>query len=205
MSSFSVYEAWLGALAGTVVPVGFLVAAAVLIARDSKARGRSGFGWLIACTLLLPLAIPAFVVLAVIDRFRGRLGIESRWSPAGRWYLLGGVVLALSAAALVLTPMHVSSLSVSAPGVSGSFSGSCSSALAESLGVGEYRQDPFASDDASPVLAAARATIARRCSAASATRMEASAICLSGALLLVAAGQGMNRRRRSRASQPSMG
>ena len=73
-------------VAGFVVPAGFFVAVAFLIAKDSAARGRSGFRWLLACVFLGPLGIFAFVVVAVLDRLAGRRGIESRWTPAGRPY-----------------------------------------------------------------------------------------------------------------------
>jgi hypothetical protein len=186
------------AVAGFVVPVGLLVTIAVLIVRDSAERGRSGWRWLAACALLTPLAVPAFVVVAVCDRLRGRLGIESRWAPAGRWWLLASVVLAVVAPMPALSQVQVPGVSVSVPGASGTFSGSCSSALSVSLGTGTYgrNQDWPAGDP--PVLAAAQATEAGRCSAAAAGRMTESAICLGGALLLALAGQGMNRRRNHR-------
>jgi uncharacterized membrane protein len=57
--------------------------------------------------LLTPLAFPVFVVVAVFGRLRGRLGIESRWAGAGRWYLLAGVVLAVVAAALAVSQVQV--------------------------------------------------------------------------------------------------
>lgn len=186
------------AVAGFVVPAGSLVAMAVLIAWDSVERGRSGWGWLAACVLLAPLALPVFVVVAVFDRLRGRLGIESRWAPAGRWYLLAGVVLAVAAAILAVSQVQVPGVSVSVPGASGSFSGSCSSALSVSLGTGPYSQFPAWPAGAPPVLTAAQATEAGRCSAAAAGRLRTSAICLGGALLLALAGQGLIRRRGDR-------
>jgi hypothetical protein len=182
-------------VAGFVVQAGFVVAVAVLIKRDSGLRGRSGRGWLAACVLLPPVALPVFVVVAVVDRFRGRRGIESRWAPAGRWYLLAGVVLAAAAGAVAVSQVNVPGMSVSTPPASGSFSGSCSSALSVSLGTGTYGRLPAGPAGAPPVLAAARATEAGRCSAAAAERMTASAVLLGGAWLLALVGEGMNRRR----------
>lgn len=187
-----------------VVPVGLLVAIAVLIVRDSAERGRSGWGWLAACVLLAPLAVPAFVVVAVYDRLRGRLGIESRWAPAGRWYLLASVVLAVVAPIPAVSQVHVPGVSVSVPGASGTFSGSCSSALAVSLDTGPYGRLPAWPAGAPPVLTATRATEAGRCLAAAAHRMTASAICLGGALLLASVGQGMNRRRGHRRQRQTL-
>lgn len=184
---------WWRDLAEFVVPVGFLVAVGGLIVADSAARGRSGWGWLAVCVLLAPVALPAFMVVAVADRLHGRLGIESRWAPAGRWFLLAGVVLAVVAVVPAVAEMQVPTVSASVPEASGSFPGSCSSALSVSLGGGPYGQ--AWPTGAPPALAAARATMAGRCSAAAADRMTASAMCLGGAVLLALAGQGMNRRR----------
>ncbi|HEX6453210.1 MAG TPA: hypothetical protein VF060_27585 [Trebonia sp.] len=181
-----------------VVPVGSLATIAVLIVRDSAERGRSGGRWLAACVLLPPLAVPAFVVVAVYDRLRGRLGIESRWAPAGRWYLLASVVLAVVAPIPALSQIQVPSVSVSVPGASGTFSGSCSSALSVSLGTSSYGYPTYWPADTPPVLTAARATEAGRCSAVAADRMKASSICLGGALLLALVGQGINRRQNHR-------
>lgn len=182
-------------VAGFAVLAGCLGAIAVLIYRDSAERGRSGWGWLAACVLAAPVAFPVFAFVAVFDRLRGRRGIESRWAPAGRWYLLAAVALGIAAVVLAASPVKVTAMSVSAPGASGSFDGSCSSALAVSLGGGTYGSWPHWPADASPVLATARATETERCSAAAAKRMIASAVCLAGVLLLALVGQGMNRRR----------
>ena len=186
------------AVAGIVIPVGFLVALAILITQDSAARGRSGWGWLAACVLLAPLALPAFVVIAVCDRLRGRRGIEARWAPAGRWYLLGALVLVVAVLGLAGSPVRVPGASVSAPGASGNFSGSCSSALSVALGAGTYGHASYWPTGAPPILTTARATVAGRCSAVATDRMNASAVCLGGALLLALAGAGMNRRRDGR-------
>jgi hypothetical protein len=189
------------AVAGVVVAVGFVVALGVLITQDSAARGRSGWGWLAACALLTPLALPAFVVIAVYDRLRGRRGIEARWSPGGRWYVLGGLVLVVVAAGLAVSPVDVPGVSVSVPGASGSFSGSCSSALSVSLGTGSYGRSSYWQSGAPAVLTDARTTVAGRCSAVASDRMRASGICLGGALVLALAGLGMNRRRGSRLTE----
>jgi hypothetical protein len=151
-----------------------------------------------------PLAVPAFVVVAVYDRLRGRLGIESRWAPAGRWYLLASVVLAVVAPIPALSQVQVPGMSVSAPGASGTFSGSCSSALSVSLGDGPYGRNQDWSAGAPPVLTAAQATEAGRCSAAAADRMTDSASWLGGALLLALVGQGMNRRRNHRQQRQTL-
>ena len=187
-------------VAGFVVPAGLLVAAAVLIVRDSGERGRSGGGWLAACVMLAPVAVPVFVVVAVVDRLRGRRGIESRWAPAGRWYLLAGVVLAVAAGAVAMSQVRVPGISVSTPTASGSFPGRCSSALAVSLGTGPYGHLRAGPTGLPPVLAAAQATEAGRCSAAAGDRMSVSAVCLGGAWLLAMAGEGMSRRRGHRGS-----
>jgi hypothetical protein len=176
-------------VAALVVTVGVLVAIGVLIVRDSAARGRSRWGWLAACVLLAPLAVPAFVVVAMYDRLRGRLGIESRWAPGGRWCRLGGLVLALTAGVLAVSWVQVPGLSVSAPGAAGSFSGSCSSALAVSLGAGLYGDPSYWPAEEPRVLTTARATEAERCSAAANGRMTASVVLLGGALLLGLAGK----------------
>jgi hypothetical protein len=177
------YLDWrLRAVAASAVWVVFAVAVLILIAKDSAARGRSGGWWAGACIMLPPFALVAFVVLAVYDRLRGRRGIEARWAPAGRWYMLGSLVLAVAAAVLALSQVHVPGTSVSGPGGSASFSGSCLTALSVTLGTGTYGQSPE------------WATVAARCSAAASERMTTSAICLGGAMLLVLAGQGMNRR-----------
>lgn len=181
-------------VAGFVVPAGFLVAVAVLIVRDSAERGRSGGWWLAACIFLAPVAIAAFVVIAVVDRLRGRRGIESRWAPGGRWYLLAGVVLAVAAGAVAISQVTVPGISVSTPTASGSYSGHCSSALSVSLGTGSYDHLPERFAGAPPVLASAQATVAGRCAAAAADRMTASAACLGVAWLLALVGEGMNRR-----------
>jgi hypothetical protein len=208
---FCVMEAPAGAalpgwrtVAVLAVTVGVLVAIAVVIVRDSAARGRSRWGWLAACALLAPLAVPAFVVVAGYDRLRGRLGIESRWSPAGRWYLLSGLVLALVAGGLAVSWVQVPGLSMSAPGASGSFSGSCSSALAVSLGAGMYGDPSYWPADEPRVLTTARATVAGRCSAAADDRMTAGAVFLGGALLLTLAGTGINRRRDHRQQRQTL-
>jgi hypothetical protein len=182
---------------------GFLVAVAFLIVRDSSARGRSGCGWLAACFLLFPLAVPAFLILAAYDRLRGRLGIEARWAPAGRWYLLAALVLAMMGAGFALTQVNVPSISVSAPGTSGRFSGSCSSALQIFLGDGAYSPSGYWPPDEPATLSAARARQASRCRTSAEHHMEAAASCLGAALLSAAAGLGMNRwRRRVRAALP---
>ena len=186
------------------VPMCSLVTIAVLIVRDSAERGRSRWRWLAACVLLTPLAVPAFVVVAVYDRLRGRLGIESRWAPAGRWYLLASVVLAVVTPIPAWSQVQVPGVSVSVPGASGTFSGSCSSALSVSLGTGLYGRNQDWPADAPPVLTAAQATEAGRCSAAAADRMTDSAICLGGALLLALVGQGMNRRRNHRQQRQTL-
>jgi hypothetical protein len=68
------------AVAGFVVPAGFSVGVAFLIAQDSAGRGRPGMGWLAACVFPAPLAIPAFVFVAVSGRPRGRRGLGSWWA-----------------------------------------------------------------------------------------------------------------------------
>lgn len=183
-------------VAGSVIPIVAMVAVAVLVARDSAARGRSGWRWVAACALLFPLGFLAFAVIAVYDRLHGRRGIEARWDPAGRWYLLGGLALTAAAVALAVSQVHVPGVSVSAPGASGSFSGSCSSALSVSVGGGMYNGPSYLGADAPAVLTAAWAMEAGRCSVAAANRLTESGICLGGAVLLALAGQGMNCRRR---------
>jgi hypothetical protein len=188
---------WRTAVAIAVV-LAFLIGVAALIAQDAAARGRSGWKWLTACALVPPLGLPAFAVVAVYDRLRGRTGIEARWDRAGRWYLLGGLILTVASAGLAVSQVTVQSTSVSAPGVSGYYSGSCSSALSVFLGAGPYSDPPYWSADTAPTLAAARSTVAGACSAAATDRMSMSAICLGGALLLALAGTGMNRHQRRR-------
>jgi hypothetical protein len=189
---------WRWMVAELMVPAGFLVAVAVLIVRDSAARGRSGGKWLAACAFLAPIAVPAFLVVAAVDRLRGRRGIEARWTPGGRWFLLGGVVLAIAAGAVAISQVNVPGMSVSTPMASGSFSGQCSSALAVSLGAGSYDQlSPGRSSGppVPPILVSAQATVAGRCAAAAASRMTASAACLAAAWLLALVGERMSRRR----------
>jgi hypothetical protein len=182
-------------VAGLVVPVGFFLGVAFLIAQDSAERGRSSMAWLLACVFLAPVAIPAYLVVAVFDRLRGRRGIESRWAPAGRWYLLAGVLLAVAAGVLAVSPVNVPGMSVHTRTASGSFSGHCSSALSVSLGAGSYDHFAARSAGAPPALTSAQATVANRCSAAAADRMAASAMCLGGAWLLALIGENRNRRR----------
>jgi hypothetical protein len=189
------------ALAVLLIGAGLLIAAAVFIVRDSAERGRSGSWWLVACVLLPPLALPTFVIFAVSDRLQGRRGIESRWAPAGRWFLLVGLVLTIGAAGLAVSQVRVASASVSAPGASASFSGSCSSALSVYLGAGTYGRHEYWPATAPASLTAARVAVAGRCQAAADARMTASAICLGGALLLGLTAQSMNRRRRRQQRQ----
>jgi len=183
------------AVAGVTVTIVSLVAVAVLIVADSAARGRSRWGWLAFCVLLSPIGIPAFIIVAVYDRLRGRLGIEARWAPAGRWYLLGALATALVAAAFALSPVHVTGESVSAPGASGSYSGACESALAVGLGQGPYGPYAALPPGTPPILTNAQATVAGRCSAAADKRLTASGFFLGAALLLALTGQIRNRRR----------
>jgi hypothetical protein len=107
--------------------------------------------------------------------------------------MLAGLVLTLAAVGLALSQVQVPGVSVSTPGASGSFSGSCSSALQVSIGTGPYGGPSYSTGEP-PVLTAARATVAARCSAAATNRMRESAICLGAALLLTLAGLDINRR-----------
>jgi hypothetical protein len=195
---------WRAAVEG-VVALGWVVAAVCLIVWDSDARGRSGGWWLFACALLAPIGLPVFVVVGVLDRLRGRLGIEARLAPVARWCLLGVVVLAVPGIVHAESQVRVPGVSVSVPGASGSFSGSCSSALDVFLGNGAYSHSfygpagaPPVQASTPPVLTNAWATVAGRCSAVAASRMTGSAICMGGALLFALTGWAMNRRRRSR-------
>jgi hypothetical protein len=140
----------------------------------------------------------------VLDRLSGRRGIESRWAPAGRWYLLAGVILAVVAGILAMVQVNVPGISVHTGTASGSYSGRCSSALSVSLGTGPYSVLQERPAGAPPALAAAQATVASRCSAAAADRMADSAICLGGAWLLALIGESRNRRRdRPGSGQPA--
>jgi hypothetical protein len=186
------------AVIAIAVLLAFLAGAAALIVQDTAARGRSRWKWLAACALVPPLGLAAFAVVALYDRLHGRPGIEARWDRAGRWYLLGCLILTLASAGLAVSQVTVQSVSVSAPGASAYYSGSCSSALSVFLGAGTYSDPSYWSASASPVLTAARSTVAGACSAAATDRVRMSAICLGGALLLALAGIGMNRHQRRR-------
>jgi hypothetical protein len=181
--------------AALVASMACVVAIGALIFKDSAQRGRSGWAWLIACIVLAPLAGPAFVVLAVLDRSRGRLGIESHWEPSQRPYLLTAVLLGIGAAVLALSPVRVQGASVTVPGGYGNFSGSCSSALSESLGGGLYSNMALAPAFEPAALSAAQAAVAERCFAAGSRRMALSGLCLAGGLVLAVIGAGMARRR----------
>jgi hypothetical protein len=183
------------AVAELVIAVSVAVTMMVLVARDSAARGRSARGWTIACVFLAPVAIPAFLIVAVYDRLRGRLGIESRWAPGGRWLLLSAIALAMTAAVVAGSTVQVPSLSVSAPGTTGFYSGSCGSALSVVLGSGTYGSAAPSSFGGSTLLATAESTVAGHCLAAADDRMTDSAILLGAALLLALGGLAVNRRR----------
>lgn len=184
-----------GELVAALVSVAVAVALAALVFEDSSKRGRSGWGWLIACVFLAPVAVPAVLIVAVLDRRRGRRGIEVGWDPAERWYLLAGLGAAVTAAALAFSPVRVPGESVSIPGGGASFSGTCTTALAVSLGGGPYGHLAPDLSSGPPAVAAAQATVADRCSSAAARRVGASALCLGAALLITTAGARMARRR----------
>ncbi|MGI8753612.1 MAG: hypothetical protein ACR2MN_15120 [Acidimicrobiales bacterium] len=186
---------WGAGFAVVVVSVALVAGLASLVFVDSVVRGRSGWRWLLGCALFPPVAIPVFLIVAVLDRSRCRHGIEGGWHPAERWYLLAGLVLAVAAAVLVLSPVHVPGESVSVPGASANFPGSCSSALSVSLGGGPYGYLPPTPSGAASAIDAAQATVAYRCSAAGARRVAAGALCLGAALLVSTLGAGMARRR----------
>jgi hypothetical protein len=183
------------AVAELVIGLSVAVTTLALVARDSAARGRSPWGWVIACVFLAPLAIPVFLIVAVYDRLRGRVGIESRWAPGGRWLLLSAIALAMTAAVVAGSTVQVPSMSVSVPGSTGYYSGSCGSALSVVLGNGTYAPVSPAAFGGSKLLATAQSTVAGDCLAAADDRMTDSAILLGTALLLALAGLAVNRRR----------
>jgi hypothetical protein len=113
--------------------------------------------------------------------------------------MLGGLILAVASAGLAASRVTVQSVSVSSAGASGYCSGSCSSALSVVLGSGTYGHSYWPAG-AAPVLTSARSTVAGACSAAAASRMLMSAICLGGALLLAIAGMGVNLHQRQQAN-----
>lgn len=182
-----------------IVLLGGVLGVAYLIVADSEARGRAGWGWLALCFLLAPFAIPVFLFLAVRDRLQGRRGIEARWDPARRWYLLAGVVLAVAAVVVALGPIHVASVTVTSGDPtsgytsSSTISGSCTSALDVVTGNDDYGQD---SAGQSAAVAAANLTLERRCSTQALRRMTAGAVGLAGAFLLALVGGGIVGRRK---------
>ena len=110
-----------------------------------------------------------------------------------------GLILLVASACVAVSQVTVQSVSVSAPGVSGYYSGSCPSALSVFLGACPYSDPAYWSADTPATLTAARLTVAGACSTAATDRMSVSAICLGGALLLTLAGMGMTRRQRGQA------
>lgn len=178
-----------------VLTVGCAAAVAVIVYLDSTGRGRYGGRWVLACILIPPLAVPAFLVVAVTDRLRGRRGIETVWAPEQRWWLMAGVVLTIAAAALAVSSVQVRGASVDGQGVSGSFSGACGSALSVVTGTGAYGAATLGPQPP-PALVAAQATVSQRCSAAAGRRVGGSALCLGGAFCLALIGASVASRRR---------
>jgi len=178
-----------------VVALSALVGVAWLVLEDSKARGRRGGRWLAGCIVLGPVGLSAFLVVAVLDRARGRLGIEGRWPSPGRWCFLAGAVMGIAAASIALAPLSVQGVRFSSPGTSADITGSCSSALSISLAGVPYNTSavPDVAGGLTRVLAADN-TVDNRCSVAASRRLGLSTLCLVGALLVSLAGAGMSRR-----------
>jgi hypothetical protein len=194
--------------AALVIPAGF--GYLLLIVRDTTLRGRSGLGWLLACTLLAPIGLVAFLVVAVRDRVQGRRGIESYWAPGVRWcYLvavgMATVALGLAAAQVSVTPPHIPLL----PGVSpsivsvGRVSGDCqASALGVTLGHRPGIVDSFPAG--LPAQQQSELTaFERRCVEKAGRRMVASEVALAGAFTLALVGAVNARRRRPTSPTPA--
>lgn len=169
------------------------------IVEDSALRGRSGFGWLLACLMLAPIGLPAFLVLSVRDRIQGRRGIERYWAPGVRWCYfvalgLAAVALALAAVQLKVTGPNVSLTSSNQAGFSRPASGSCDASplgvlLGKRPGILMFSAGRPATEQAE------LERFAQRCVASAGRRMVASETSLAGGLALALIG-GINQRRR---------
>lgn len=186
-----------GPVAYAIVVLGALMAAAWLVLEDSKSRGRGGARWLVGCVILGPVGMSAFLGVAVLDRLRGRPGIEGRWPSPGRRYFLAGVVMSIAAASVALAPLAVQGERFSAPAGNARISGSCSSALRVALAGSPYNTSAFPDvSSTGPRVLAAENTVDHRCSIAASQRLAMSALCLVGVLLVTLVGASMPRRLR---------
>jgi hypothetical protein len=167
-----------------VLLLGAIVATARLLVEDAKARARRGGWWLVGCVVFGPVGLAAFLVVAVLDRARGRLGIEGRWPSPARWYFLAGVVTVVAAASLAFAPLSVRGLRVSAPGAYADVSGSCLSALNTALAGPPYGTTTPDVRGFAAVVANEEHAVNRRCSVASTRRLGMSAVLVVGGLLL---------------------